>query len=512
MDSRLISKFCFIVVILSYGCKSNPDTTPISPPTISWDQLPVVSIRSNTSAVVSATMTAGITGQDVTLGFVYSKTNAQPTLSDSKTTHQVTITTLPYVMRDSLTGLEANANYFIRAYLTSSTGTAYSSAATFQMKISLSDAFTQTLTSLLQNRDIGYGFVIYGSDEMKTSGSGGLKSRAVDLEGAKPYTIDTKMHIASMSKTIAAMAFTQLAAQKGIRTSDKISKYLPASWTKGENVDQISFLDLFNHRSGIIGLGSNCLNGSYSENIYAGLKQLIAKGVKTTDRGKYCYQNANIGLMRILIPAMTDYVFTGNDVTDDQQTQQLYLAYVQKNIFEKVGLTNIIPTYPSGDPTYCYTYPYPTGQKGWNPGSFSSTLGAYGWYLTPREAGKLYGTVLSSTDQSVLPTAYKDTLLLNNLGCFRIADVSGNIAYHDGWWYYSSQQPYVGLRTVWMKFPNNMTVVLFVNSLNSQTSLFPSDNNIDIVPFVVRAYTTARQLSGGRVINVPLVLEHPEPH
>ena len=112
----------------------------------------------------------------------------------------------------------------------------------------------------------------------------------------------------------------------------------------------------------------------------------------------------------------------------------------------------------------------------------------------------------------MLQTAYKDTLLLNNLGCFRAADVSGNIAYHDGWWYYSSQQPYVGLRTVWMKFSNNMTAVLFVNSLNSQTGLFPSDNNTDIVPFAIRAYTTARQLSGGRVAAAPLVLEHPEPH
>ncbi len=382
----------------------------------------------------------------------------------------------------------------------------------FQVQITLADVFAQTLNGLLQNRDIGYGFVVYENNELKASGAGGLKSRAVDAEGEKPYTIDTKMHIASMSKTIAAMAFTQLAAQKGIKTTDKISPYLPPSWVKGDNIDQITFRDLFNHRSGIIGLGNNCQNGAYNENIYTGLKQLIANGVKSANRGQYCYQNANIGLMRVIIPAITGYAFTGADATDDQQTQEWYRAYVQANVFSKVGLENIIPTYPASEPTYCYNYPYTAGRKGWNPGNFSSVLGAYGWYLTPREAGKLYATVLSSSDQSVLPTAYKDTLLLTNLGCYRASTSLGDLAYHDGWWYYDSKVPYVGLRTIWMKLPNNLTVALFVNVLNSQTGLFPSDNGVDIVPFVFRAYTTARQLSGGRMANVVLTLEHPEPH
>jgi CubicO group peptidase (beta-lactamase class C family) len=494
------------------GCKHTPDPTLPTPDVITFSQKPVATIRSSTSAVLSATLLVAPTARAFTAGFVWSKTNSLPTLTDNKTTRSLTIPTLPYTFSDSLTGLENKATYFARGYVTTETGTVYSEVITFLTQLNLTDAFAQTLTGLLQNRDIGYGFVIYENNEMKTSGAGGLKSRTVDSEGEKPYTIDTKMHIASMSKTIAAMAFAQLAAQRGIRTTDRISPYLPPSWTKGPNIDQITFYDLFNHRSGIIGLGNNCQNGSYNENIYAGLKQLIAAGVKTANRGQYCYQNANIGLMRVIIPAITGYVFTGNDGTDDQQTQQLYKAYVQTNILSKAGITGAVSTYPAGDPTYCYSYTYTAGQKGWNPGDFANTLGAYGWYLTPREAGKLYATVLSSTDQSVLPTAYKDTLLLKNLGCFRAATTLGDIAYHDGWWYYTSQVPYVGLRTIWMKLPNNITVALFVNALNRQTGLFPSDNGVDIVPFVFRAYTTARQLSGGRLAAASLSLDHPEPH
>ncbi len=500
-----------LAVFALYGCKKESKPDPVDIP-VSWSQAPAFIIRSSTSTVLSATLTQAPIGQAVTTGFVWSKKNALPTLTDSKTSRSITIAALPYAVRDSLTGLETDETYFARAYLTTATGTAYSPVATFQVQVTVTDLFAQTLTSLLQTLDAGYGFVLYEGNEIKASGEGGFKARAVEADGPKPYTIDTKMHIASMSKTIAAMAFTQLAAQKNIRTTDKISPYLPPSWPKGENIDQITFRDLFNHRSGIIGLSNNCQNGSYSENIYSGLKQLITNGVKTQNRGQYCYQNANIGLMRVLIPALTGYVFTGNDNTDDQQTQQLYLTYVQKNVFEKVGLTDIVPSYPTGNPAYCYSSPYTAGEKGWNPGSFFNTLGAYGWYMTPREAGKLYATVLSSADQSVLPTAYKDTLLLKSLGCFRVLSTLGDFQYHDGWWYLTSAAPYVGLRTIWMKLPNNLTVVLFANSLNRQTGLFPSTDGVDITTFVFRAYTKARQLSGGRMAPVTFALEHPEPH
>ena len=377
--------------------------------------------------------------------------------------------------------------------------------------VTLAELYAQTLTDGLQNRDIGYGFAIYENATMVASGSGGFKSRPVDREGQQPYTIDTKMHIASMSKTIAAMAFAQVAAQKGIRTTDRIAPYLPPSWGKGEGIDKITFRELLTHRSGIIGLGNNCQNGAYSENIYDGLRQLIAKGVTAANRGQYCYQNANVGLFRVLIPALTGYTFTGNQLTDDQQTQQRYLTYVQENIFDKAGLTGVQPTYPAGSPTYTYDYPY-SGVAGWNPGSFFSVLGAYGWYLSPREAGKLYATVLSSDDQTILPTAYKDTLLTNNMGVFRLSTSLGDVAYHDGWWYRDENKPYVGLRTIWMKLPDNLTIVLFANALDSSTKLFPSSDGTDIVTFAFRAYSKAKQLKGGRMAPVTLYTEHPEPH
>ncbi|AQG79925.1 serine hydrolase domain-containing protein [Spirosoma montaniterrae] len=499
-----------VCLLLIYSCKREQDE-PAPPVIITFGPSAIGEPRSTTTAFVSSTLTSAPTGQALTVGYVWSKMNAQPTLTDNKTTQTLSLTALPASLTTTLTGLDNGATYYARAYVTVGSNTTYGPVVSFQMNITLARLFAQALTDSLQNKDIGYGFTIFQGNTLAASGTGGFQSRTTDPEGQRPYTIDSKMHMASMSKTLTAMAFVQLMAQKGIRSTDRIAAYLPPSWPKGPNVDQITFRELLTHRSGIIGLGNNCVNGAFSENIYTGLKQLIAKGVTAANRGQYCYQNANVGLFRVLIPALTGYTFTGTDATDDQQTQQRYVAYIQQNVLEKVGLTNIVPTFPSGNITYGYSYPH-TGAAGWNPGNFSSTVGAYGWYMTPREAGTLYATVLSSPDQSVLSTAFKDSLLLNNMGCFRISSNLGNFAYHDGWWYFNNIVPYYGFRTIWMKLPDNMTVVLFTNALHRQTGRFPSNDGTDITTFVARAYSRARQANGGRLPAVTFTLEHPEPH
>jgi hypothetical protein len=156
-------------------------------------------------------------------------------------------------------------------------------------------------------------------------------------------------------------------------------------------------------------------------------------------------------------------------------------------------------------------------QIGWNPGNFSQTLGGYGMYLTTVEAGKIYAAALSSAVNSVLPNALSDSLLVKNLGCYKATSGIGTYYYHDGWWYSGLVSTGQGLRTIWMKFPNNITCVLFVNALQWKNSslIFPF-NSGNIVGFMYNAYAQALQARGMRVgIETevpPLQIEHPEPH
>ncbi|MEZ4904754.1 MAG: serine hydrolase domain-containing protein [Spirosomataceae bacterium] len=379
-------------------------------------------------------------------------------------------------------------------------------------KPSVAELMKQKLEDSLKTKEVGYAFAIYEGTELLAQGSGGFQSRAVDPEGQKNFTADTKLHIASMTKTLTAMAFLRVAQQYKLNTTDKIAPFLPTAWVRGAGVAQITFGDLLTHRSGITGLGSNCQNGAYTENVYSGLRRLVEKGVTT--RGSYCYQNANFGLFRVLIPRILGYQFTGNETTDDAETQKRYLAFLQQEIFTKAGINATI-VHPPGNPTYTYNFPIATTQRGWNPGDFSQTFGAYGVYLTATEAGKIYATALSSANNAVLPNTLSDSLLAKDLGVYKVAGQAGTAYYHDGWWYSGLSSSGQGLRTIWMKLPNNITCVLFVNALvwRNGSLVFPY-NSGNIVAFTYNAYAQAMQARGMRLgtENETLQIEHPEPH
>jgi CubicO group peptidase (beta-lactamase class C family) len=478
-------------------------------PAVQLDTLRAVTAVTSASFQITSALKQADKGLAVVYGHCWSATNTLPTIADQKSEQSAAPTLFPHSFTSLINGLNENTRYYVRAYAIAGQVTVYSDPVTVTTYPGFFALFSKVLEDSLRNRNFGYGYVLLQNGVVKAESAGGLKARTTDPGGEKPYLLDTKMHIASMSKTITAMAFLKLASERGIRTGDPIVNYLPANWVKGPGIGSVTFRDLLTHRSGIIGSGQYCANGSYSENIYTGLKKLIADGIVPANRGNYCYQNANFGLFRVLIPAILGYGFSGDDATDDQQTQQRYIEYVQQNVLEKAGISGAVPDTPA-EFTYTYDFPY-SGAAGWNQGSFRNTTGAYGWYLTPREAGKLYSSVFTTDNTSVLTQAYKDTLTTYRLGCFGGTTSDGPILYHDGWWYLRSLT-YQGIRTAWVRFPNGILAILFVNALHGQNGLFPSRNGDDILTVLNSSYARARQLHSGRAAAASLYLEYPDPH
>ncbi|WP_247231372.1 serine hydrolase [Telluribacter sp. SYSU D00476] len=478
-----------------------------------------VSQRLDVSATATTTLTDDGPGQIKRYGHVWSDENPEPTISDPKSEWSKAITALPFTYQSTLTNLTANKTYYIRAYIENEDGLAYGPVTTFQTQPGLALRLAATLDDSLKGRDFGYSYAIFEKGEMVASGGGGLQSRSVESAGAIPFNVDTKMHVASMTKTLTAMAFLKLAAEKGIKPADPISKYLPDGWQQGLNLEKVTFHDLLTHRSGIIGLQNNCRNGAYTENYWYGLKAIVAKGVQLQHYGNHCYQNANFGLLRILIPALLGYQFTGNDQIDDTRTQQLYEEYLRKNIIEKAGIsTPLLLTGSAQSPTYGYDYPY-SGTRGFVPGNFASTAGAYGFYLSAREAATIYAKVLSTSEESVLPAALKEQLLTNGYGSYSALTPDGRFSYHDGWWYISSGNGKAqGFRSAWIKAPNDITVVLLVNALREGDNLFPlkSARYLDITSFLLWAHSNARVVKPLSRIsyeaNFHDYLQYPEPH
>nr|WP_295931086.1 serine hydrolase domain-containing protein [uncultured Dyadobacter sp.] len=378
--------------------------------------------------------------------------------------------------------------------------------------------FVTILNDSLKDRGFGYSFAVFKRNELLGSGAGGLQARKQETGQDKAVTLDTKMQIASMTKTLTAAAFLKLAKEKGIRTSDKIVGYLPKNWVIGPNVELITFKDLLTHTSGIVGLGENCRNGAYGENIWDGLKALIAKGITKENRGQFCYQNANFGLFRVLIPVISGLQMTGGDTNDAFYTSRSYEDYVRKNLLEKAGvvtgefLLNGMPT-----PTYGFDFPY-SGEFGFDPGDFTSTTGGYGVYLSANDAIKVYDALFSPGNSAVITQEIRDELLSGGLGNYSAVMPEGKFSYHDGWWYsgYGLPNP-KGFRSVWMHCPEDITVVLFTNALRNSDGLFPIRSAFyqDITSYVLWAFSQYKNPERGKrmaPVNFHDYLEHPEPH
>lgn len=378
--------------------------------------------------------------------------------------------------------------------------------------------FVQILDDSLKGRGFGYSFAVYKKNEMLGSGSGGLQATTVEADKDFPVTLDSKMQIASMTKTITAASFLTLAQEKGIKTTDKIIDYLPKTWTKGPNIDLITFKELLTHTSGIIGLGEYCQNGAYSENNWYGLKALIEKGVKTENRQVSCYQNANFGLFRVLIPSILGYQFSGDDNNDGLATATQYEDYVRKNILEKAGVVTsdfLNNSFPLA--TFGYDFPY-TKELGFNPGDFSQTVGGYGVYLSANEAVKVYSSLFSTDNNTILTTEMREQILTAGLGSYSTVTPDGKFSYHDGWWHlHYGNGKWKGFRSIWMKCPENMTVVLFSNALRNGDGLFPVSSGVysDITSYVLWAFSQYKDPGRGKrtsPVNFHDYLEHPEPH
>lgn len=378
--------------------------------------------------------------------------------------------------------------------------------------------FVEILDDSLKGKGFGYSFAVYQKDQLIGTGVGGFYARNAEIQENKAITPDTKMQIASMTKTITSAAFLKLAKQKGIKTTDKIIDYLPKTWVKGLNIELITFKDLLTHTSGIIGMTESCRNGAFAENVWYGLKLLIENGIKKENHGLSCYQNANFGLFRVLIPMINGLKMTGNDNEDAVAALNGYEEYIQKNIFEKAGIvlnepfSNGLPT-----PTFGYDFPY-SGEYGFDPGDFSSTTGGYGIYLTANQGVKLYAALFSPENNAVITQDIRDEIVNNGLGSYSASMPEGKFSYHDGWWYsgIGIANP-KGFRSVWMHCPEDITVVLFTNALRNGDGLFPirSDFYQDITSYVLWAFSKYKDPGRGkrmRQVDFHGYLEHPEPH
>ena len=274
------------------------------------------------------------------------------------------------------------------------------------------NAFGESLHAALMNSVAGYAM------QLRRNGNPIYTliwnwSRTPD-DGSQGWNLDRRMHIASVSKLITAMAMTKLLNDRNISYDAKIINYLPTHWQKGPNISQISFRQLLTHRSGF------STGGSSSDYLF--MKAQVAAGV--TSNGAYDYENMNFGLCRILLAIISGNVSKNlqvppllNDIIWDYATIESYRQYVQQNLFAPAGVGGATLDSP---PNATLAYNFPVNDAGWNSGNLASMSGGAGWHMTVNELLAVMGrfrrggSIMSAGDaQNMLGSGFGIDLTLD---------------------------------------------------------------------------------------------------
>ena len=196
--------------------------------------------------------------------------------------------------------------------MTRSTSLAAAAALTIGLALNPATAGAKDLNKIAANLKntlngnvVGYAYAITKHGKVRRTGSGGKARIAGD--GNRAYTPATRQNVASVSKTITAVAVMQLLERNKLSIEHKIAPYLPKDWKRGygfTNATSLTFRQLLSHTSGLDqrfkGL-SDAQRKKWS-NGWDGLKYIVKIGVKKKDVGKYAYKNANFALFRVIVP------------------------------------------------------------------------------------------------------------------------------------------------------------------------------------------------------------------
>ena len=315
--------------------------------------------------------------------------------------------------------------------------------------------FVNTLTATLGSEVAGYAFELRRSGTTMFIESGGSARLPPDPTPTL-WGHDVRMHVASCSKLITAIALTRLLAARGISPDSPIVDHLPAYWAKGPRVDTITFTDLLTHRSGFV---------TDSSSDFGYMKGKVAAGVPAT--GSYSYANMNFGLGRILVATLTGDIdpqlrleVVGADLSDtiwDMGSVNSYAAYVSANVFGPSGVAG--PTLDHPAPT-ALAYQRPAAVPGWDSGDLRSMSGGAGWHMSCAELLDVMGALRRRG--SIVPVDDAQAMLDRGFGVDQVIDSrAGRLYVKNGYW--MDANGHAEQACLWF-LPEDLELVVLANS------------------------------------------------
>lgn len=320
------------------------------------------------------------------------------------------------------------------------------------------NVFEQNIKDALGNQTVGYAYAITLDGQLKKSGDSG--DARTPLDGEIDQSADKRMNIASVTKTITAVAVLQLLEKRGLTIDSLIAPWLPSDWQKDNGVGQLTFKDLMTHTSGLNSVNAN-FNGTLS---FQAMKDSIASGV--VNPKSYNYLNLNYALFRVIIPALWKGLPGAPAIGEVTASSAsfFYRLYVQQEIFNKIGVNSAdcVPSNPS-QMTLLYTFNQNT--PGQNTGDWSMICGGGGWYLSAIDLANFMANLRYTN--VLLSESGKDIMDDNFIGWAPSSSPNGQYGRyfgHGGSLGYTSSTGAGGMASMIMKFPINVEATLVINS------------------------------------------------
>jgi CubicO group peptidase (beta-lactamase class C family) len=213
-----------------------------------------------------------------------------------------------------------------------------------------------------------------------------------------------KMNIASVTKMMTAATTLKLLDLQGLDETATVGQFLPTSWNVPAGMANLTFQQMLSHRTG---LHQYTKNSDFSNTLsYEGLRTLAKTGPNPDSISFRFYRNANVAMMRIIIPALWKNVAgcpaelqSAGEITD-ALSQKYYEQAVRQFVLTPVGATGELDAGTLDD--FQTLYYSSNGSKGYSSGNWKGITGGGGWNMSAVDMARVAdgifdGSIVSST-------------------------------------------------------------------------------------------------------------------
>lgn len=330
-------------------------------------------------------------------------------------------------------------------------------------------AFSDQLREVYSDSAVGWAFTISKDGKLLHDESGGFKitpSDRLDNTGL-PFLATTKIHVASFSKTITAIAIAKLVDQKKLKWEDKARAFLPSYWRFHPDFEDLKISELVFMTSGIDG-PLDALSSKAEA-----LRRIVEKGPNPEKRGRINYSNTSYGLLRIVIAYASGYKELQPAVDSlvvGVVTANLYQQFVNEHLFKPAGMGPSTCSITDMEPAFQYPFPYDKergeltgGSEHLENGNLGEYAGGFGWYLSALEASRFINAAF--VKKKILSQAAIKALFNTGYPFVIRKNLYGEYFGSGGDWGHPIEgKGWRGIHAYYYCFPEGIVVTVFVNS------------------------------------------------